>query len=153
MKKLLGLMMVLGLVLGFTGAAMAADSTTVTVSATVSGTCKFLSGDTMAFGSLDPSSGANVNATASPTFWCTKGTSYTITDNDGLHKSGTTHQMQHATTPTEFIPYSFNYTSTGTGTGRTSPITLIINGTVNFVDYQNAAAGNYSDTVTLSITP
>jgi len=153
MKKLLGLAMVLGLVLVFTGAAMAGDSTTVTVSANVVGTCKFLTGGTMAFGALDPSSGSDVNATASPTFWCTKNASYTITDDDGLHKSGTTHRIQHVTTFTEFIPYTFTYTPTGTGKGRTSPITLTINGTVAYADYRDSAAGDYADTVVVSITP
>jgi spore coat protein U-like protein len=153
MKKLTVLGMVLGLVLFSSGAVLAADTTTVAVSANVVGTCKFLTPGTMAFGSLDPNSGADVNATASPTFWCTKGASYTIADDDGLHKSGTTHRMQHATTLTEFIPYTFTYASAGTGQGRTTPITLTINGTVAYADYQNSASGDYADTVTLTITP
>jgi spore coat protein U-like protein len=153
MKKLTVLAMVLGLVLVSSGAAVAADSTTVAVSANVVGTCKFITGGTLAFGSLDPNSGSDVNATASPTFWCTKNASYTITDDDGLHKSGTTHRMQHATDLTEYIPYTFAYTPTGSGQGRTSPITLTINGTVAYADYRNSAAGDYADTVTLTITP
>jgi len=153
MKRLTVLAMVLGLVLLSSGAAMAADSTTVAVSANVVGTCRFITGGTMAFGSLDPNSGSDVNATASPTFWCTKNASYTITDDDGLHKSGTTHRMQHAVTLTEFIPYTFTYASAGTGQGRTSPITLTINGTVAYADYRNSASGDYADTVTLTIAP
>ena len=153
MKKLVGFAMVLGLILVLSGAAMAGDTTTtVAVSANVVGTCKFLTGGTLDFGKLDPSSGADVGATASPTFWCTKNTSYTITDDDGLHKSGTTHRME-GPTAADLIPYTFTYTSTGTGQGRTSPITLTISGNVAYADYRDAAAGNYADTVTLTINP
>lgn len=133
--------------------AKAADTATVAVSATVTGTCKFNSGGTVAF-TLDPSVGGDVNGTVTqPVFWCTKKAAYSITDDDGLHESGTTHRMQHATVGTEFIPYSFTYTASGEGSGPGTPITLNIASTVTGTDYVNAEAGNYADTVTLSITP
>ena len=51
------------------GSANAASNTSVSVSATVIGTCKFLTGGTMAFGNLDPSLATNVNAALTqPTF-------------------------------------------------------------------------------------
>jgi len=156
MKKLLGLVMVLGLVLVLGRVAMAADTNTVTVTANVVGTCRFNSAtSTLAFGGLDPGVGGDVNASASTTFWCTRNASYSITDDDGLHESGVNgNRMEHTTTLGELIPYTFSYTpATGTGNGRTSPITLDISGTVTFANYQNAAVGNYADTVVLSITP
>ena len=156
MKKLLGLVMVLGLVLVLGRVAMAADTNTVTVTANVVGTCKFNSAtSTLAFGGLDPSTGLDVNASTSTTFWCTRNASYSISDDDGLNELvANQNRMQHTTTATEFIPYSFSYNpTTGTGLGRTSPITLAISGTVTFANYQNAAVGNYADTVVLSITP
>lgn len=138
--------------IAFSGVAMAGDTATVTVSANVVGTCKFLSSGSVSF-SLDPSAGGNVSGTVTqPTFWCTKGTSYTITDDDGLNESGTTHRMKHATND-EYIPYTFSYTSAGTGSGRTTTVTMNIASSVNEADYQNASAGSYSDTVTLTITP
>jgi spore coat protein U-like protein len=155
MKKLLGLAMVLGLVL-LTGVAFAADTNTVTVTANVVGTCRFNSAtSTLAFGSLDPGVGGDVNASTSTTFWCTRNASYSISDDDGLHETGVdANRMQHVSSPTEYIPYTFTYNPTsGTGNGRTSPITLNISGTVTFANYQNAAAGDYADTVVLSITP
>lgn len=153
MKKLVGLVMVLGLVLVLTGAAMAGDSTTVAVSANVVGTCKFLTGGTMAFGDLDPSSSADKNAIVTqPTFWCTKGASYSITDDKGLYESGTIFRVKHALLA-EYIPYTFTYTSTGAGGGPGSTLTMNIAGTITFADYQNASAGNYADTVTITITP
>jgi spore coat protein U-like protein len=156
MKKLVGLMMVLGLFLLLTGVSMAADSNTVTVTANVVGTCKFNSAtSTLAFGGLDPSSGVDVNASTTTTFWCTKDATYSVTDDDGLYKTGpNANRMRHATTLTEYIPYTFSYNpATGSGLGRTSNITLNINGTVTFANYQNAAAGDYADTVVVSITP
>ncbi len=155
MKRLLCLSMVLGLVL-FSGVAFAGDTNTVTVTANVVGTCKFLSStSTLDFGSLDPSSGADVNASTTVNFWCTKNASYSITDDDGENESGSNqNRMKHETIQNEYIPYTFTYSPTsGTGNGRTSPITLNISGTVTFANYKDAAAGNYSDKVTLTIIP
>ncbi len=128
----------------------AADTQTVTVSATVVGTCQFNSGGSISF-TLDPSVGGNVNGTVTqPQFWCTKNASYTISDDDGLNESGTTHRLSNGT---DFIPYSFSYTATGTGNGKTSPITMDITSTILEADYINAPAGVYNDTVTLTINP
>jgi len=153
MKKLVGLAMVLGLVLLLTGVSMAADSNTVTVTANVVGTCKFLTGGTMAFGGLDPSSGAAKAATVTqPTFWCTKGASYTISDDLGMYEVGAQRKVKHASLD-EYINYSMSYTITGTGDGRTVTKTMDIAGTISFADYQDASAGGYSDTITLTISP
>jgi len=138
------------------GAALAADTATVTVSAAVVAVCKFSAPKTgaLSFGSLDPSVGGDVNGTpAQPQFWCTKGTSYTISDDDGLYETGGgARRMQHATL-TEHIPYSFTYTATGTGNGASNALTMNIAGTVLAANYLNASAGAYADTVTLSINP
>jgi len=139
-------------VVAMAGNAMA-DTTTVAVSATVVGTCKFTAGGSIPFGNLDPSVGSDQTPTPTqPTFWCTKGRAYTITDDDGLNESGTTHRMKHATL-NEFIPYSFTYTGAGTGAGPASVFTMDIASTVLGADYANASAGSYADTVTLTILP
>lgn len=151
MKRFLGLAMVLGLIL-FSGVAFAGDTATVNVSATVVGSCKFLTGGSISF-TLNPSVGGNVSGTVTqPTFWCTKGASYTISDDNGLHKSGTTYRMKHSSLD-EYIPYSFNYTASGTGNGPQNPITMDISSQVLEADYLNASAGSYSDTVILTINP
>lgn len=141
-------------VAGFLGntSALAADTANVGVSATVVGTCKFNNGGTAAF-TLDPSVGGTANATVTqPQFWCTKGATYSITDNDGLNASGGAQRMKHATLA-EYIPYSFSYTAGGAGTGPSTPITMNITSSVVAGDYINASAGSYADTVILSITP
>ncbi len=153
MKKLLGLAMVLGLVL-LTGVAFAADSNTLTVSANVIGTCKFVSGtSSLNFGGLDPSAGTNVNASTTTQFWCTKGVATdNITAGQGANWSGSSRQM--AGPGGDLIPYSLTLTKDANpNQGPTSPRTLTIAGTVLGTDYTTKSAGNYSDTVTLSVTP
>lgn len=138
------------------GNAMAADTATVTVTANVVGTCKFsLATGAVTFGDLDPATASNVNGTViQPQFWCTKGAAYTISDDNGLNETGTTHRMVHDSTATEFIPYSFTYTATGTGAGPAAThVTMNIAAQVLGTDYAGALAGAYSDTVTLTITP
>ena len=148
---------------------LAGDNATVNVGAYVVEMCRFRSprSATLNFGNLDPAVGGDVNATTTLTFWCTKRATYTITDNDGSNSSGTQQRMKHASL-TEYIPYNFCYKSTGpaptpcttdttsdtgTGAGKTSPITLNISGTVLESNYIDASAGSYSDTVTMTINP
>ncbi len=145
---------VLTIVAAMAGTAMAAGTQTVAVSATVTGVCQFLTGGTINF-TLNPATGGDVSGgVVQPTFWCTRGTSYTISDDSGTHElvAGSP-RMQHATSATDFIPYSLAYTTTGTGNGRTATITMDIASTVVAGDYLNALAGGYSDTITLSIAP
>lgn len=152
---------------------IAGDNATVNVLANVVGTCKFEpvgASTTLDFGTLDPSVGTDVNANTTLQFWCTRGATYTITDDNGQNESGTTHRLLHTTTAGEYIPYSYCYTDTGgpitpcstdttseTGTGGGPPplnlITLYISGTITGANYVNALAGSYSDTVTMNITP
>ena len=135
------------------GGAAWADTTTVTVNATVTPVCKFTATGSISF-VLDPSVGGNVPGTiAQPTFWCTKSVGYAINDDIGQHANGAVFRMQHATILTEFIPYSFTYTAAGTGAGPSSSFTMDIASMVTGADYASAAAGSYSDTVTLTITP
>jgi spore coat protein U-like protein len=134
-------------------ASVMAAQETVTVSATVVGTCKFNSGGSVDFGSLDPSVGTDVSGTVTqPEFWCTNGASYSITDDNGVNNTGPTYRMKHASLA-EYIPYTFSYTSSGTGSGPTSPVSMDIAADVLGSDYTGASAGSYSDTVTLTITP
>ena len=132
-----------------TGSAMAAGTSTVAVSATVLGTCT-ISGGTAAFGNLDPAGAGLISAAvAQPAVTCTNGAPYIITDDDGMNESGiNANQMAFGT---NLILYSFAYTAAGTGNGGAQTIGLTAS--VAQVDYQNKPAGNYSDTVTLSVLP
>jgi len=135
------------------GRAMAAGTASVGVSATVlAGSCRFDSGGTVSF-TLDHATGGNVAGTITqPVYRCSKDASFVISDDNGLHESGTTHRMKHATL-NEYIPYSFTYTASGTGLGNGNPVTMNIASTVAEADYMDVPAGSYSDTVTLTINP
>lgn len=136
------------------GAALAADTNTLTVNASVTGTCKFNSAtSTLDFGALDPSSTSNATASNTTTYWCTKGSVASTTAGNGLNYSGTSRQLV-GPSPTDLIPYSLSLTGgTQTGAGKSTPLTLTMNGGINNSNYINATAGSYSDTVTLTITP
>lgn len=152
MRRIL-MAMVAVAVVAMAGVAAEADTTTVSVNATVTGTCRFLTGGSVAF-TLDPASVADAAGTVTnPTFWCTNGTAYTITDDDGVNDVVLgVHRMRLGAT-TNYIPYAFSYTSTGTGGGRTAVRTMNIAATVVNSDFANAAEGSYADTVTLTINP
>ncbi|MGE5188864.1 MAG: spore coat protein U domain-containing protein [Gemmatimonadota bacterium] len=141
------------------GAAAAADTATVAVSARVVGTCRFNSGATLAFGDLPFDTSGNALGigpiTTTLSFWCTNGASYTITDDEGLNEVVAGSQSMNSTTlgTTEYIPYSLTYSpATGTGLGPASPITLTLSGTVGAV-YATNTPDTYTDTVTLTIDP
>jgi spore coat protein U-like protein len=142
----------------FSGMALAGDTATVDVTASVVGTCKFGVGGglggtniaTLAFGSLDPSSTADANATVNYQYWCTKGSVAATSADNGLNYSGS----RRMTNGVDFIPYSFNLTNhTQTGAGKGNPLTATISGTILNADYINVSAGSYLDTVALTITP
>jgi spore coat protein U-like protein len=153
MKKLILVVSALG-VLAAAGPALAVSTNTISVSASVSPTCKFSSGtSTLNFGTLDPTSAANATASASTTFWCTKGATYSVSNDNGLHSSGSTIRMQNSTDLTQFMPYTLAYTNSGTGLGKNTPVTLNVTGTILNSDYVDAAAGNYADSVVLTVTP
>lgn len=137
------------------GGAAWADTTTVNVTGNVTGTCKFASGGSIAF-ALDPSSASDATGVVvQPTFWCTKGASYTITDDFGVNEAvsnAAPRRMKHATLA-EYIPYGFTYAATGTGAGKTPATSMNIAATVTNANFANASSGSYADTVTLTISP
>ena len=140
--------------LAMAGTAMAAGTNTLTVSASVTSKCDFTSTtSTLAFGSLDPATNADATASTTIQAWCTKGVTSTSLSNDlGQHASGTTLRMSDG--GTNYLPYTLGLSPASvTGTGINTPTTITLNGTVAKADIQGAAAGSYSDTVTLTINP
>ena len=151
MKKILMAMVAVAAV-AMAGIAVAADTATIGVSATVAGNCKVLSPGSISY-ALDPATGGIAAGTVTqPTFWCTKASAYTITDPGGLYDSGGSKRMKHAILD-EYIPYTFTFTATGTGAGRGTTLSMDIASTVAEANYINASAGNYADSVTLTFTP
>lgn len=142
-------------VMAMAGTALAADSNTLTVQASVTGTCKFSSAtSTLNFGSLDPSSATNPTQTTTTQFWCTKGqTPGTIAAGNGLHFASGKRQMIAGGTSGDLIPYTLDLSQSGGNQGPLTPGTLTIKGDILNADYVNKTADSYSDTVALTITP
>lgn len=149
---------------GFVGVAVAvtlmavaasatAETNTLTVSANVIGTCKFTTPtSTLAFGNLDPSLGGNVNGLGSASFWCTKGVTELFSAGQGTNWNGTSRQMIGP--GGDLIPYSLTLAPDGlSNAGPNLTRTLAISGTIVGTDYAGKAAGSYSDTVTITLTP
>lgn len=154
--KTLVLLVVTGMmIVSLSGTVMAADNNTLTVSASVTGTCKFSSTtSTLAFGALDPSVGTNVNGSTTTQFWCTKGTTETLSAGQGSNWDGSKRNMKITGGGTDVIPYTLTLTPDGSANaGPGTPRTLTIGGQVLGTDYTGKTAGNYTDTVVLNITP
>ncbi|NJD63581.1 MAG: hypothetical protein FIA93_12795 [Deltaproteobacteria bacterium] len=137
------------------GYGMASDTNTLTVQASVLGTCKFVSTtSTLGFGALDPSAGTDVNGSSTTQFWCTKGVATdAVSAGNGLNFVGGKRGMKDAVSG-DVIPYTLSLAKDGLSNGGpTVPRTLTIAGNVLGADYTGKAAGSYSDTVTITITP
>jgi spore coat protein U-like protein len=140
--------------LGLTSAAQAADTNTLEVSATVMAACGFqlpAATHNLAFGNLDPTSTADATATVTINYWCTNGTTATVTPDNGLYNSAG-YRMKNA--GTDYVPYALAFTGlTGTGGGKSVMLPLKVDGTIANADYVSAPVGGYADTVVLSLTP
>lgn len=143
--------------------AHANNTNTIKVSATITGTCNFAGANnaagntTLSFGALDQTATGDANATqTSLNFWCTNGTSVGgISANSGTHSGncGGSTCMKN-TGSANYIPYTLSFTSpTGTGSGKTSPISVNFDASITNSDYVDAPAGTYEDFVTLTISP
>lgn len=149
--------------LAFAGAASAADSTTLAVSAIVQGVCKFSGTPTaMAITSpsvayLDPTLASNGTGTSTVSYKCTKTTSPTLTvggtTTSPYTATGVSQLSSGGATPT-YIPFSIAWGALGAGTGFSGAAsTVTLTGTVLNTDYVNANAGTYNASVALSINP
>lgn len=141
--------------------AMAASTThTLSVSATVSGNCRFNTAGPTALtiatgaGVIDPSAAGPATGSVGIAFRCTTGTSSAITADDGLNASGP--GARRVSSGSGFMPYTLSLTNAaqvGTGFGAGQDKTVTVDASITAANYQNAAAGAYTDTVTLTITP
>lgn len=149
---LLGMLCTAGL---FGNVAALAATSNLPVSATVVGTCKFVTAGAVTF-TLDPSSAAAApGSVTAPTFWCTKGASYSVTSGNGTNASGTQKRLSNGATTPEYINYTLSLTTnaSGTGSGPATAISLGVSSSVANADFVGASAGSYSDSVLLTITP
>lgn len=138
------------------GAVYAADTSNMTVQAAVIGTCKFNSTPTLDFGNLDPSSASNGSGSSTISFWCTKGSSYTVTAGNGNnYNAGTSTRQMKGPGAADLMAYSLTLpaAATGTGAGKSTAITFAVTGSVLNANYINATVGSYTDTVQMAVNP
>jgi hypothetical protein len=138
----------------FASSALAADQN-LNVSANVVGHCAFNPGTDVDFGDLVQTSAANATATGNLTFWCTRNANYTLSDQaNATEGDGTFSGTLTSLATTDTIPYTLNYDNySGSGDGKTSPITSTISATILNVNYVDVAAATYTEVVTFTITP
>jgi len=148
------------LLLGINGMSLASDTQMVAVTATVlsKSQCKFNSKtSTLNFGNLDPANPIDKTTSTSITFRCggsAPNATFSITDDDGLYETDPdANRMRHTTISTKYLAYSLTLNPTSGTVPKNTDQTLTITGTVRGVDYQDALAGIYSDTVVISIAP
>lgn len=128
------------------GSALAVDTATLDVTATVIATCQFDSnGGTIDFGSIDALAPVDIlaqPADVNPFFTCSAGTNYAITDDAAVNPldSGT-----------DTIVYALNYAAAGVATGASEE--LVVTGDLLGADYAGKPAGVYNATVTFTINP
>ena len=142
-----------------------AASTThsLNLSATITGTCRFNTagptavtiGTPVAVTAIDQTETlVVVTGTANVLYRCTTGVTAATTADTGLHVSGGVRRVCVGATPC--MPYSLGLVGgaqVGTGHGAGQDKTLAVTATIASTDYENAAAGTYTDTVILTITP
>jgi spore coat protein U-like protein len=153
MKKVMIVVAVIMMVGAIGGIAFAGGTTTVNVSANITGTCQFSTTPTLAFGALDQNSSSDATAAGTLTFWCTKGVAYTLSDpvNPGVGDGTYAGTISNGT---DSIAYSIAYTNaTGGGAGKTSPIASALTATILNANYVDVSAGAYAGTVQFTIAP
>jgi len=142
------------------GLSNAAETGLMTVTASVlsKSQCKFNSkSSTLNFGSLDPVNPVDKTVNATITFRCggsAANATFLISDDDGLYEPGSdANRMRHATNTTEYLPYTLTLNPASGTVPKNTDQTLTISGTVRGSDYQDAIAGDFSDSVVISISP
>ena len=138
----------------FAAPAVAGDTATLAVSATVSGTCKFTTASfAMNFGTLDPSAAANQSQSTALTYKCTKGQAATSFSFD---TDATSPASVNITNGTDNIPVALTWTvpgTVGTGFGAGADISMTVNGAILGTDYANVSAGAYTKNVAVVVAP
>jgi spore coat protein U-like protein len=130
----------------------AADSHTITVNATVAGTCKFNAGTSTVNMTLDPTAVTTVSQPASILYRCTKGTAPGFAFSSGSTTSATGGNLVNGA---ESIPYTYTSVAGGSGTGLASgqEKTLTVTVSVDQTTAANVTPATYSDTIAITLTP
>lgn len=139
----------------------ATTTTTIAVTATVQPS-RTVSATALAFGTYNPLSATPLDSTSTVTVNCTTGTTYTVGLNAGTTSGATvtTRQMLLSANALNYTLYrdtgrTNNWGNTpgtdtpATATATTTPAALTVYGRIPAL--QNVPAGNYTDTVTVTV--
>lgn len=140
--------------------AMAGETGSLTVTATVTGTCKLTNVDPMSF-TLDGALPGDGAASSKVSIKCTKGTALGEFKVGGKLASDGGYDAAAAGNPltngSETIPYSITWTApsgVGSGIGPTgTAIDVTLNGTILRAAFLDVTPGSYSGAVSVSIAP
>jgi spore coat protein U-like protein len=134
------------------GAAAAGDNHSVTVNATVNGTCKFNAASSTVSLTLDPTASTTATQNASILYRCTKGTAPTFALASGSTSSATGGNLVNGS---ESIAYTFSSTpgGSGSGMGAGNDKTLDLSVSVNQANAANVTPAVYTDTIAITLTP
>ena len=110
------------------------------------------------FGIIDPVSTATATASLNSSITCNGGKSKVVTVVFGLgagsyDSAPNARRMRHATTLTEFLPYTLRLTPASDTTDKNGTLAFTVDGAILASQFQNVMAGNYTDTVTISVSP
>ena len=136
------------------GSAQAANSHSISVQATVTGTCQFNSASSSIALTLDPTATTTVTGSDNVLYRCTNGTApaFTLTSSSTSSTSG-----GNLVQGGENIPYTFSSTGGGAGTGMgnlaANDKTLAVTVSVDQSGAANVTPGTYSDTIVVNVTP
>jgi len=114
------------------------------------GWCFVSNTQSIAFGTLNPINPVNVQATGNVSVTCLN-----FSSNFTVGVTQVTSSPLYLTSGSNSIPYTLELPTSATSAtgGLVVNLTIPIKADIQGVDYKLAAAGNYSDTVTLQITP
>lgn len=138
------------------------DTTTFEVTATVADSCT-VEADDLVFGAYDPFAGTALDEEGEVRVHCTKGTDYDIGLDEGENPDVEQRRMSHETEGEEFLDYELysdpgresrwgdtsgtdTVSDTGTGSVQAHPVYGRIPAE------QNVEAGNYSDTISVTVS-
>lgn len=140
----------------------ATETTSFTVSATVTDTCQSLTADNINFGNYNPLSASNTDATGNIQITCTNNTSYSVALSSGGSGSYSTRQLNDG--GSNNLNYNL-YTSAsystvwGDGTGSSDTVDQTGSGNQDTLTVygrlpagQSVANASYSDTINVTVT-
>lgn len=121
--------------------------------------CRFDSASLLLdFGTIDPASTSPATASVGGTVSCNGGQTENVTLafslGDGTYSTGPgARRMQHGTELTEFMAYGLSVAPSSTTIKKNGGAAFTVTGTILASQFQNVLAGNYSDTVQISVAP